>query len=117
LRIEIPFHKRFLIPILSGRKIATTRSRRYGKIGDYFYLQNYRDEVSGVKIKIISVSREKLGDIAAHLYWEEGFGNPEEFRKFWLTMHRKWEPEKKYCLHVFLKANFQEWIERREIQK
>ena len=101
MNIEIPFHKRFLIPMLSGSKIATTRSRRYGRIGDYFHLQNCEGTDSAVRFKIISVSRERLGDIAAHLYREEGFKNPEEFKNFWLTMHRKWEPEKKYCLHVF----------------
>jgi len=101
LKIEIPFNKRFLMPLLSGNKIATTRSRHYGKIGDYFHLPNRDGRDSDFKFKIISVSREKLGDIADHLYREEGFGSPEEFKEFWLTMHRKWEPEKKYCLHVF----------------
>lgn len=32
MRIEIPFHQRFIIAIAGGSKIATTRSRRYGKI-------------------------------------------------------------------------------------
>ena len=115
MKVEIPFHKRFLIPILSGKKIATTRSRRYGKIGDYFYLKSYEGKDSAVKIKIISVSRERLGDIAANLYREEGFRNSEEFKEFWLTMHSEWEPEKKYYLHVFQRTGFQEWVEKREI--
>jgi len=101
MKIEIPFNSRFLIPLLSGKKIATTRSRRYGKIGDYFQLQNHKGKDSDVKFKIISISREKLGDIAMELYHEEGFGSIEEFKEFWLTIHRKWEPNKKYYLHIF----------------
>ena len=101
MKIEIPFHKRFLAALISGNKIATTRSKRYGRIGDYFYLQNREGKDFHLKFKIISVSKEKLEDIATYLYREEGFGSPEEFKEFWLTIHRKWESEKKYCLHVF----------------
>jgi len=99
--------------IISGNKVATTRSKRYGKIGDYFCLRNYEDKPSDIKFKIVSISREKLGDIASNLYWEEGFANPEEFKKFWLTIHRDWTPEKKFYLHIFQRICFQDWLEKK----
>ncbi len=97
MKIKIPFKKIFAIAIVASRKVATTRTKRYGKIGDCFCIGINRK----IKCKILSVSKEKLCNIAKYLYREEGFKSEQEFRKFWLTIHRKWTPEKKFYLHIF----------------
>ncbi len=96
MKISIPFHSRFLIPVASGNKIYTTRTKKYGKVGDWFYLGK-----SKIKLEIVSIQRKKLGEIAKELWWQEGFYSPEEFIGFWLTIHRKWTPEKIVYLHRF----------------
>ncbi len=101
MRINIPFHERFWIEIMASRKTMTTRSKRYGKIGDFFCIHKTRCIITGVE-------RMELGKIVKKFYHEEGFSSPGEFKKFWLTIHRKWQPEKKFYLHTFKRDNY-EW--------
>lgn len=93
--IKIPFRLEFIIPICAGRKICTTRSKRYGDIGDYFYIGK------SIKLKIIGVFKEKLGVVAEHLYKEEGCNSPFHFKDIWLSLHKKYEPDKRYFVHIF----------------
>ena len=95
MRIKIPFHDRFKIEIAAGRKIYTTRTKRYGKEGDTFQI------APKIKCRIISIRKERLGTIAEKLWWQEGFRSREEFIGFWLMIHRKWTPEKMVWLHRF----------------
>ena len=85
------------MPIARGQKIYTTRTKRYGKVGDYFYVGHHKK----LKCQITNISKVKLGFIVKKLFWNEGFDSFAEFRHFWLTMHRKWLPEKYYWLHSF----------------
>ena len=78
MRIKIPFNDRFIMPMVSGNKIMTTRSKRYGTIGDTFW-------VKGIRYKIKGVCKRELGEITTKWYKEEGFKTPKEFRDFWLT--------------------------------
>jgi hypothetical protein len=95
--IKIPFNERFVMPIARGQKIYTTRTKQYGNPNDYFYV------AKGRKIKCIltGITRVRLGDVMYKYYWQEGFNSPAEFKQFWLTIHRKWQPEKYYWLHSF----------------
>lgn len=95
MRIKIPFHDRFKIEIVSGRKIYTSRTKRYGKVGDTFQITPM------VKCEIVNIRKEKLGIVAEKLWWQEGFRSKEEFIGFWLTIHRKWSPDKIIWLHRF----------------
>lgn len=94
MKIKIPFHNRFIIEIARGRKIMTTRSRRYGKIGDVFYPHKI------LRCILLGVERKPLKDILK-FYKEEGFKSPQDFKDFWLTIHRKWQPDRIFYLHTF----------------
>ncbi len=98
MRVKIPFDKRFIIELAAQRKTMTTRSKRYGKIGDTFWIKH-------IRFQILAVVRLELIHIMSTFYREEGFRTPGEFKKFWLTIHRKWQPEKKYYLHIFRRNN------------
>jgi len=97
--IKIPFNEKFIIPIARGQKVYTTRTKKYGYIGDYFYATKGRR----IKCKITNIAKVRLGFIAEKLFWNEGFNSPQEFKEFWLTIHRKWQPEKEYWLHSFVR--------------
>lgn len=94
--VKIPFDNKFIIEIASGRKTKTTRSKRYGKSGDKFY-------VAGRKItcKILDTQKIPLKEVVEKYWRDEGFSSKEEMIGFWLTIHRKYEPEKKFWLHTF----------------
>ncbi len=94
--IHIPFHSQMIEEILSGRKTITTRSKKYGKVGDSFYADDNR-----FKCDIIDIIKLPLQEICDKYYKEEGFVNPQDFKNFWLTIHRKWTPQKKFYLHKF----------------
>ena len=95
--IKIPFNSQFIMPIARGQKIYTTRTKKYGKVGDYFYVGNKR----GLKCIIMGIQRMKLDEIAEKFWWQEGFHSKEEFIGFWLIIHRKWTPDKMVYLHSF----------------
>ena len=94
--IKIPFHNRFIMEIASGRKTKTTRSKRYGKVGDIFYLAGRK-----IKCEIMGTIKIPLKDIVEKYWRDEGFRSKEEMIGFWLTIHRKYEPEKKFWIHSF----------------
>lgn len=107
MRIKIPFCERFIMDIAANRKTMTTRSRRCGKMGDIFYPRR------SLRCVLLGVGRKPLKEIAKKFYRQEGFKSPDEFKKFWLTIHRKWQPDKKFYLHTFIrdsKWEFSKWI-------
>ena len=53
--IKIPFHDRFTMEIARGRKIMTTRSKRYGRVGDVFYPRKT------LRCRILGVEKMKKG--------------------------------------------------------
>ena len=57
--IKIPFKDRFFVPMQIGQKTMTTRSKRYGKIGDTFTAGNTKFEIIKVKkIRLYIVQRD-----------------------------------------------------------
>ena len=110
MKIKIPFHNKFIIEIASGRKTMTTRPRRYGRIGDVFYPRK------SLRCVLLGVERMPLGEIAKKFHGQEGFKSPGEFKKFWLTIHRKWRPDRKFYLHTFKRDSqwiFDKWLGKR----
>ena len=55
-KVKIPFNKIFVMEIAAGRKVATTRTKRYGKIGDYFYV----GKNGKIRCKILSISNKQF---------------------------------------------------------
>jgi len=76
MKVKIPFRKQFEQVMLSGKKISTIRTKRYGKIGDTF-------EAFGAEFKIIAFCPSVALWAGKWLYKEEGFEQLGEFWKVW----------------------------------
>ena len=83
--ITIPFLPEFEERILSGQKIATTRTKKYGNAGDLF-------AAFGHSFQLTKVNRIYLGVVRSEFYKQEGFVNQSEFVECWNQLH----PRKKY---------------------
>lgn len=96
LKVYIPFKEQFKDVMLSGKKIKTTRSKRYGSPGDWF-------EIFGAKFQIESVEKKQLGRIAMWDYEDEGFDTMVEFIECWNEIHPRvgFDKNKYYYLHTF----------------
>ncbi len=96
LRIQIPFRSHFKQAIIQGRKIATSRTRKYGKPGDEF-------EAFGYVFVIERQERISLGVVAYRHYQAEGFDTPEQFKNEWMQIHqqRGYDSEQKVWMHWF----------------
>ena len=62
---RLPFGERFRYPILHGKKICTSRTKKYGNVGDIF-------EAFGKEFTLIEVEKKSLNEVAYVLYKEEG---------------------------------------------
>ena len=79
-RIQIPFLAEFEGVMLTGKKTATSRTKRYGWPDDYF-------EAFGRQYTLISVSRLSLARIRWDHYLDEGLNSDYEFVKIWERLH------------------------------
>ncbi len=80
--IRIPFMPEFQDVMLSGKKTATTRFRKYGSGGDTFY-------IFGALFQLKRVSRVFLSDVGSQAYEKEGFKTQQEFWDCWNKLHPK----------------------------
>ena len=96
MKVKIPFLPQFKDPMLDGQKVMTTRSKKYGNIGDTF-------EAFGEEFIITSVFKLSLGHIAVMYHKEEGFKSKQDFIKLWKKLHPRvgYVPERIYWVHVF----------------
>ena len=78
--INIPFQEEFKSAMLSGRKTATTRPKRYGYPGDCF-------PAFGKIFVLISIYPTFLDIVADHSYFEEGFDTTNDFIGYWERLH------------------------------
>ena len=79
-KINIPFTDWSKEHIRYGLKCATTRTKKYGNKGDYFY-------VDDIKYRLVEVKKLRLSFITYYLYDKEGAESPEEFIKVWNEIH------------------------------
>jgi hypothetical protein len=93
-RVEIPFMGRFQSAMIEGRKTLTTRSKKYGDVGDRFY-------AFGVEFEITSIAEMKLADVAL-LWKQEGVDSQGEFMRVWSSLHYGvWNPNREVYVHGF----------------
>ncbi|KKK50918.1 hypothetical protein LCGC14_3120210 [marine sediment metagenome] len=79
-RIQVPFLEEFRERMLDGRKTATTRTKRFGKVGDVF-------DAFGELFWISDVQAVKLFDVADLEFSAEGFEDPDAFLEVWDRLH------------------------------
>lgn len=97
--INIPMNLWSKDKLQNKTKLATTRNKRYGKIGDTFIVDF--DKIS-YKYEILGVFKLPLYYVAKDLYHIEGAENPLEFRKIWEEIHPDagWNPDKEVYVHL-----------------
>lgn len=95
----IPFMEIFRDKMLSSKKTATSRTRKYGEVGDFF-------KIFGATFTITKVYRYRLDCVAYLLCHQEGTEDPEDFKKGWATIHprRGYVPEQEVWVHEFKKV-------------
>lgn len=82
--------------IMKGGKLATTRTKRHGSVGDCF-------QVASKWFRITSIKKVSLGVVAERFYAVEGAVSSEEFKAVWISIHPRacWTPDKLVYIHFF----------------
>lgn len=93
--IYIPFLPQFEKPMLEGRKTLTTRSKKYGDVGDTF-------KIFGAEFRLIEVRKDLLLE-SCRQYLAEGFRNSTAFIRCWNKLHPRkgYQPGELKWLHYF----------------
>ena len=96
MRIYIPFGQRWRNIIPNGEKICTSRTKKYGDVGDYF-------EEYNCIFEIIHIEKRSLSEVANELYRFEGCDTPSSFIRIWEELHprKKFVPEQMVFVHWF----------------
>lgn len=80
MKVWIPFQDCWKDKMLTGRKTVTSRTKRYGDIGDTF-------QCFGAVFRFVDVSKQSLIHVETHLFDLEGCDSPEQFRRVWEQLH------------------------------
>ena len=94
--ITIPFLGYWKEKMLSGKKTCTSRTKKYGNVGDKFKVFNTEFELTDVK----QVTLKEVGD---KYYKQEGCDSLAQFVKIWSSIHynRGFVLEQVVWLHTF----------------
>ncbi len=93
MKITIPFQDHFASRMMSGSKTATTRTKKYGKVGDTF-------EAFGMKFELLAITRLPLFEVANLHYESEGFTSRLAFAHEWTTLHTRAGFRAKQIVHL-----------------
>jgi hypothetical protein len=100
MKISIPFREDMSLAIICREKTATTRTKRYGSIGDEFIV-----DYQGYKLEcvITDIKRLKLSEVAYCYHRQEGFDSVEGFVETWCEIHpvRGFDHNQLVWLHSF----------------
>jgi len=94
--ITIPFMAEFEERMLTGKKTATTRNKKYGNGGDLFSAFNHT-------FQLTKVYKVYLQDVCATAYEKEGFNSQPEFIECWKKLHPRkgYVPDQEVWFHEF----------------
>jgi len=98
MKVKIPFKERFREPMLNGQKTMTSRTKRYGQLGDTF-------DAFGTTFTIQGVFPTTLGNVAINLFKQEGCRSTEDFVEVWKKIHPRkgFVADQTVQVHVFEK--------------
>ena len=99
--VKIPFQPEFKEPMLSSSKTMTTKTKKYGRPGDWF-------RAFGAIFELVEVYQTRLNLVAYTCYAEEGFSSSQEFRACWNKLHPnitfEEKPDRPVYLHRFVRS-------------
>jgi hypothetical protein len=93
--VKIPFQSEFKDRMLSEQKTYTTRTKRYGRPGDWF-------KAFGAFFTLIEVFEVHLNFVADTCYIGEGFDSRQDFIACWNKLHPNVTFEEKRDRTVYL---------------
>ena len=96
MEIKIPFNDWSQDKLVRGLKCATSRTKKYGVVGDTFTVNNHQ-------YRLLLVVKLPLWFIANELFESEGAMSPEEFQNVWNDIHpiKGWTPDLMVWYHYF----------------
>ena len=83
-QIKIPFKPEMAKQIWLGRKTVTRRYKKYGNVGDYFFIKSCGTEQ---KYTLTRVYKEELGKVDEEEAKKEGFDSFNGFVSLWIKIH------------------------------
>lgn len=103
MKIEIPFNEWSKKRLILGTKIATSRNKRYGEIGDTFPVDFSEFHRESREYQLTAVLPLMLSHVGIFLYKIEGAESSQEFHDVWCDIHKRagWTPEKVVYVHFF----------------
>lgn len=93
--MSISFKPQLIVEVFNGNKTATRRSAssRLAPGQEHAILPGMARTSMG-RLVITKVSTERLGDITEADVLLEGFQSFEEFKSYWIFLHKDYDPEK-----------------------
>lgn len=100
--INIPFTDDMALAVIEGRKSCTTRTKRYGRVGDVFRVEH---EARFETLILTQIEQYPLWLVAVKYYDKEGFSSQEYFQEKWRQLHhrRGYRPNDIVWTHFFEK--------------
>lgn len=101
--IKIPFNEWSKRKLILGTKIATSRNKRYGEIGDTFKVVFKDFNREDREYQLTAILPLMLSHVGIFLYKIEGAESSKEFHDVWCDIHKRagWTPEKIVYVHMF----------------
>lgn len=84
MEFKIPFSKDMAAAVIDGKKTCTTRSKRYGAMGDTFIVVGL---FMWCECQITNLAHMTLENVAKAFCRQEGFDSPEAFIERWKRLH------------------------------
>jgi hypothetical protein len=96
MEVKMPFLPEFEQVMDSGQKTMTSRTKWFGREGDYF-------KAFGHIFIITNLVTRTLGTVRNFYYQQEGCNSPEEFEAVWRKIHPRsgFRPEQRVKCHEF----------------
>lgn len=101
--VDIPFCSEFEGDMLFGKKICTSRTKKYCDRGSIFKMVG----AQYAEYMVTAVIKLPLSVVAEKLYRAEGFNSPVDFVHKWEALHprTKYVPHQKVYVHFFVRVD------------
>ena len=99
------FKEKHVKKIVCGEKTMTRRThKRTLKVGRIYGLRSRYFDKSKYHIKITRTFRQRLGDIPPEDVRKEGYETLEDFKRAWVEINGRWDPDQLVWVYEFEKA-------------
>lgn len=101
---ELLFKEKHIKKIVRGEKTMTRRTHKYTlTVGKIYGIRSRYFEKSKEHIKITRKFQQRLGDITIEDIRKEGYETLDDFKRAWIEIYGKWDPEQLVWVYGFEK--------------